>query len=197
MTRSTWPPFNLPAPETHLIALGALSLLYNRMEMSLWVFFRRYIENERARNYLFEHLHNQARVDMIFALSEDEPSEDFKEALKHGLDCFNICTENRNFAMHAFSDEEHEAEKFALLKRLRNEPGVLGRYNVPLADVRATAEACHHTGDYFFGLNAWLEERDQAGAHGPSLAALHRPLPERPQMPRKLTLSRRLGAFQG
>ena len=188
MFDSTWPPEDMPASPDYLVALGALSLFYNEMEMALWTFFKTYIANERVRNFLFEELHNRNRVDLIKALLDDEPNPAFRAEAEHGLKCFDRITENRNVMLHSFAFA-YENEPM-LAKRNRSKSGLLSAYSVPLEVVQANALAASNTKWFFFGLSKYRE--DALGWIADDIEPQPVP-PSRPLPPNTLSLFRPLG----
>lgn len=182
MFEGQWPPEQLPATEEYLVAVGTFSLFFNEAEMALWVFFRAYIDNADARNYLFEALHNRARVDLIKLFVEKSDDDAFRAHALAGLSAFELVCENRNVILHAFPFEYHDTES-RLVKRRKNDPGNMAVFHAPLEDVRANAMAANHVHWFFFGLSHYLEKKQEqtAGYSPPELP----PLPPRP---RKLSL---------
>lgn len=163
-------------------------LVFNELEMSLWSFFRRYIPQETARDYLFAALNNSARLKLIRAYLETEEDASFLTAATEALLRFDICCENRNFIAHAMPHETPMTKKFSFIKRLPKEPGFLGFYDIPISDIRAAAKSMSECEEYIIGLLADQQLKEAGDPHAPE------GLPPPPPKPRKLTLSRRPAA---
>lgn len=183
----------MPGGEAYLSALGAFSIHYNEAEMALWTFFQIFIENPSARSFLFHHLHNRHRVDLIRIFAGDGEDDGLHQSIEYGLNCFDRICENRNILLHAFADnaEESDPAKIRLLKRSTTKPGQMNRYDAPIEVVRKNAVAAENAKWFFFGLHHYVSERRALGRPiliGDALPAL----PPRPPIPDKLSLSRPL-----
>lgn len=188
-----WPP-PMPGPPDYLTAIGAFSLIFNEAEMALWSFFKWHFANEKVRDGLFEKLNNRDRVDLIRSLFEAEEDEPFMEAMNHGLTCFDIICDNRNIIMHAFPYDDDLTETPRLLKRKRNQPGMMSTFHVPVEDVQQSAVAAYNTKWLFFGLASYLTERAEFLA---TYKGRHPWLPPLPPKPRTLSLYRPPEAPEG
>ncbi|MDP1641053.1 MAG: hypothetical protein Q8L59_02595 [Phenylobacterium sp.] len=153
--------------------------------MSLWAFFRRYIPQETARDYLFAALNNSARLNLIRSYLKTEADAAFVAAANEALLRFDICCENRNFIAHAMPHETPMTKKFSFLKRLPKEPGLLGFYDIPISDVREAAKSISECEEYIIGLLADQRLKEDGAPNAPA------GLPPPPPKPRKLSLYRR------
>jgi len=100
---SEWPPeqYRL-APNDYLAALGQLTFVYNMLESMMRNIFIKYLPfAEDYARMLFHKLNNRDRIDLLSAfVKENEKDNDVSEAILYCINCFDICTENRNILMH-------------------------------------------------------------------------------------------------
>jgi hypothetical protein len=188
-------------------AIGQITLAYNNLESYLDLIFQACMPTEKSfSERLFHKLNNRDRIDLLLAVirsSRFHPQA--KDRLNHLLQCYAICTENRNILSHATSEEAY-AGVFHLSKRSANDPAVTNRFKIPLADLRLVAEQIHEISEYMTQLLFWLMVR--SGLPGsyksslliPPLEKITRPnlrrvlqavpeiatLPEKPPKPRRL-----------
>jgi hypothetical protein len=189
-------------------ALGQITLSYNHLESMLALIFQDCMPMEEdSANQLFHKLNNRDRIDLLVAIIR---SSDFhskaKDALNHLFRCYDICTENRNILLHATHDESY-AGVLHISKKSSNNPAVVNRFKIPLADLRLVAEQMSVLSDYIFHLLFWLKIRGtlpkkyKSSLRMPPLKKIPYPklrrvlravpeistLPEKPPKPRKLT----------
>lgn len=163
-------------------AIGANVQHYNSLENALTGIFHEYLALPYdALNFLFETLHNRARVDLIKALLEArEPDADIRAAVLHCLKCFDICTENRNILIHATNRDQVEGERHLFTKSAPDKSGALILYWLSVDDIRRAADSTSAT--YNFLARLWLVA---AHREKPEMRELLR---DRPPLPRKLSL---------
>jgi len=100
-----------PRPPADLArVVGSIALLQTDLEGVLALVFDDLVNLPYgARGYLFDALHNRARVDLIQRLMEGAGLDARQEAaLLYALGCFDVCTENRNILLHAHYEEPYE-----------------------------------------------------------------------------------------
>ena len=139
-------------------------------------------------NELFEMLHNRARVDLMKSLLRRKGIErEEVEAFEHAFHCFDICSENRNFLLHATLVEIEDEGNFIFSKATGNSRGYSVAFRLDIADIAIATAAMRITDDYL--TRVWLEfserrRRRVGGARAPE------PLPRKPDPPSKLNLHR-------
>lgn len=141
-------------------AIGQITLAYNNLESYLDLIFQFCMPTDKDfSERLFHKLNNKDRIDLLVAVirsSHFHPQA--KDRLNHLLQCYGICTENRNILLHATSEEAY-AGVFHLSKRSANDPAVTNRFKIPLADLRLVAEQIHEISEYVIQLLFWLTVR--------------------------------------
>ena len=85
-------------------ALGVIVTYYNSLEYGLFLMFFHYLNDNHttAPQTIFARLNNQYRVDVVSRYAETiEKDEQVKDRVKHFLNGYNVCTDNRNFLAHS------------------------------------------------------------------------------------------------
>ena len=68
----------------------------------------------------FHRSNNRDRVDLLTAVvNKNEPDDGIRERVLWALQCFDICTANRNVLMHARSELEHRSSTMRLERQER------------------------------------------------------------------------------
>src|ERR1700722_11473201 len=102
--KQQWPPeqYRL-APNDYLAAFGQAALVYNFLEGMMSNVFEHYMPVGKAyARKLFSTMSNQDRmVLLIEVVKEAEKDDDTLEAILYCIDCFHICTDNRNILAHS------------------------------------------------------------------------------------------------
>ena len=176
------------APPAILEATGALIFKYNSLEFALYGVLGCFIP-EGAVPAIYYELHNTGRVNAIMALARERLSEPYIAALAHGIRAFAICTENRNLLAHAFAETHppiYQQEKITFVKAVSGKPGDLAEYWFGAAEIREAALGMDVATSYLYALvDALMDVLFGAGFGEPL------PLPDRPALPRTLSLHRR------
>lgn len=181
-------------PQEHVQAIGAFALFYNALELALHGFFEFYLfDTPKAMSLLYARLHNRDRVDLIKSLASEHPRQEMTEAIEYGMRCFDVCAENRNLILHGLHART-EPEHLTLAKGSKDRPGVLKEYRFSLAEIQEAALAISRTESYLYALYDVLLEDHDFRRSGAQPGASPPPLPDRPALPRKLSLSQLLEA---
>ena len=185
-----WPEgITLPGSNEHLIALGAFALWYNEFEMILYTFLRSHFTGENVAARMFASMHNRGRVDLIKLLAAGDADAEMRDAIEHSMKCFEICAENRNLVLHALPTrrlEEHVDGKLTVMKATASDPYRMYYYDFGLKELRAAAADVARSAQYAIDTVARLRFRN--------LGRKLPPWPEKPPLPRKLSLSQRRAA---
>jgi hypothetical protein len=106
------------APAAHLQALGQITLVFNYLEESIGgVFNETMPTNITFSERLYHKLNNRDRIDLLTAIIQESDKEtDIKDALLHLLNCYEICSGNRNILLHAIL-ESADADILNLSKK--------------------------------------------------------------------------------
>jgi hypothetical protein len=185
-TSDGWPQdIMLPGPTDHLIALGAFALWYNEFEMLLYSFLRSYFPGkDDGTAIMYASMSNRGRVDVIRSMARTETDASVLDAVEHAMKCFGVCAENRNLIVHALPTRGgNRGDVLTLLKRSTNDPLRLKYYDFKVEDVRQAAISTARAARFSIELIAWVRPRSSKGPP--------QPLPEKPPLPRKLSLSQR------
>lgn len=176
------------APPAILEATGALVFKYNSLEFALYGVLGCFIP-EGAVPAIYYELHNTGRVNAIMALARERMDEPYIAALAHGIRAFAICTENRNLLAHAFAEthsRSYQQEKITFVKAVSGKPGDLAEYWFGTAEIREAVFSMELTRSYLYALvDSFMDVLFGDGAGEPL------PLPDRPALPRTLSLHRR------
>jgi hypothetical protein len=141
-------------------AIGQITLAYNWLEEGLDYIFQicMPVEKEFSQR-LFHKMNNRDRIDLLSAIVKSSRFHaDAKDRLNYLIQCYDICTENRNILLHA-SFQEAYAGVLHLAKRSKNDPIKRNRFKIPLADLRRVAEEMHELYSFTLDLMVWLQFR--------------------------------------
>lgn len=197
--RDTWPaPEYHVGPRDHIHALGVAAATYNDLEFALLLLFNHYmaVEGELGLK-LFAALTNRTRLDFLSdAADAKEADPDALGCVKHFVRAFNICAENRNFLMHSTTQTRGALAALmpenvlTLSKHARDNPAVRNYAHLTRDEIRRIADEAYKF--YVFGFQIWLWMLWRSSKGTLRLSKLPWPptLPEKPPLPRKLTLSR-------
>jgi len=210
-TDEEWPEFHRRIGDAQQVhAFGQISLTYNYLEDVCSTIFDECLPTDPAfSTRLFNELNNRNRIGLLKAFVEaNEKESEPKAAIMHFINCYDICTENRNILMHSLL-QSADADIVAFSKRRSKPPFRENVFRLPLADLRATADEMAAVLDYGFALNAWLFRRNtpnyafrlpvpESTPTALQISAIPQvdwsqplppepgPLPEKPQKPRSL-----------
>jgi hypothetical protein len=141
-----------PADYAH--AVGVFALRYNALEHAVFAIFCKYAPgNYEAQARLYAALHNKQRRDLISDLTRTEDSIAASDAVAHAMECFNVCSENRNILLHAAPVPHlHGSEKFVMFKASTNKPQNITLYEFTVEQVRGAADSVLATEIYIWGI---------------------------------------------
>jgi hypothetical protein len=140
-----WPlPEHQLAPNNYLAALGQATFVYNMLESMMSSVFPSCapLEIEAART-LFHKLNNRDRVDLLTDfVTHNEKDKQVKSVILHYINCYDICTENRNILMHAiyFNPNLQPDQSPLLVKKAKNDYKREIHFDVPLQELRNVAD---------------------------------------------------------
>jgi len=187
-----------------------MAMAYNYLEEMMQAVFQSCMSmDSEYSERLFHKLNNRDRIDMLSAaIKSSRFHRDAKERLSYLLQCYDICTENRNILMHA-AFRETFADMLHLGKRSSNNPKVENAFRISLAELRRIAEEICEQTSYATDLYYWVSVRKvfppsyRNSLKTPPLSKLSAypnlvrilqgvpdfgtTLPERPRKPHKLT----------
>jgi hypothetical protein len=178
-----WPPKqDRLAPNDYLAALGQLTFVYNLLESMMRNIFQFCAPLEKDfASKLFDKLNNSDRNDLLSAfVNKNEKEEQVREAVLFCVNCYAICTANRNILMHSiyFNPNPNPRDSTMLVKRASNAQRDV-HFDVPLRDLRRIADETAETFRYALNLFAFIAGRD--------LFSARNTLPHRPPKPIALT----------
>jgi hypothetical protein len=103
----------LPGPKDDLLALGVVSLNYGYLENIFRIIFAFVTQLSEAQvRAIFERLNNKARQDVLDQLLGARPiPPELKDLVRHFLDGFVICADNRHAIMHSHHGGLHLGER--------------------------------------------------------------------------------------
>ena len=174
----------------HLHALGAIAAMYNLLEDQLWWLLRDYLcVNETVAAHTFISMSNNTRLDIARrAVKEIETDSDAIAGYLHFLIGYDICAENRNYLMHSTADQNFEdIEIYNFLKRSRRNPLEYVDYPIRVGDLREVADVTQTYWLYGSALRTWFRKSRDAQPQDRD-ASWPSTLPEKPLLPRKLSL---------
>jgi hypothetical protein len=188
-------------------AIGQVTLAYNHLESYLGLIFRLCMPTDVSfSERLFYKMNNRDRIDLLAGIIRSSRFHNqAKDRLNYLLQCYNICTENRNILMHATAEEAY-AGVLHISKRSSNDPMTSNRFQIPLAELRMVADQMHTLSAYMMNLQFWLAIRNGLPTNYknslalppiekipfPKLRHLLRALPEIATLPEKPPKPRRL-----
>ena len=172
--------------DAQLHAMGQISLVYNEIEEWFSFLFEDLFPAERDfAAKLFHHSNNRDRVDLLTAVvDKNEPDDDIRDCVLWALQCFDICTANRNVLMHARSEHEHRSSTMRLSERHRNDPNRTKQYPLKLRNLREVADDMGALLDFMVHLHAHIH--DLRPPPNAILGPCPEPLPDKPPKPRRL-----------
>jgi hypothetical protein len=197
-----WPDaFNTIASAAQLQALGQITLMYNYLEEGIGNLFKKTMPtDETFSEKLYHKLNNRDRTDLLTAIiNKSDRDADIKEAILYLLDCYNICTGNRNILLHAIL-EGADADILSFSKKASRDPGRENQFRIPLADLRLVADQMSQAVLYAMRIYTTISAREAPrppatptkGFLGEAASNLHRvmkafeTLPDKPSKPRSL-----------
>lgn len=176
-------------------AYGVVAPAYNRLEDFLIFLFDIYFPNPWGVDngpgvVCARMLNNRQRVDLLKVFVQHEVcDQEIKARTLEALAVFEICTENRNILAHGRRDAAgFHADLFTIRKMASSNPLKEIYFDIPLSDLRDTANDMIVALDFFFSLCKFMLVY-QISIH--SLDDLPEgerqvSLPEKPRLPRKL-----------
>jgi hypothetical protein len=175
----------------HIHALGQITLLYNFLENFLFSLFAKYIPigNDAASNIYYS-INNRTRIVLLIELvKQREADATLIEYILFGINCYEICTENRNILLHSTTSKSDPVTLvMELRKRAAKDPLRDLFFEMPLPLIRQVADEMGETVSFISNLWYFLHLRGQGlGDEGQSGQPLS--LPNKPQKPHKLTPS--------
>jgi hypothetical protein len=172
--------------DAQLHAMGQISLVYNEIEDWFSFLFEQLFPTEpdfAAR--LFHRSNNKDRVDVLKAIvSKSEPDHDIRDRALWALECFDICTTNRNVLAHARSEYEHRSSTMRLVKKSRADHNRTNYYPLKLKQLRDIADEMGAVLDFMVHLHEHIH--DLRPPPNAILGPMPEPLPDKPPKPRRL-----------
>jgi len=184
-----WPNYYWALPEDQIHAIGVISLNHNRLER---IFREMFIYCTGETESIFHQLTNKKRIKKIEELLDCTSRPDYRQAVIDFLKAYDICTDNRNAIMHAFSPGSHTSrstgETGILLVKYDNKTGQPLHYPANRDLLRAVADEMNAWCSYGADINSRLRNLDafQAGGHDPATLPA---LPNKPDEPAKMDFS--------
>jgi hypothetical protein len=120
---SDWPTASaVAASAKHVHAMGTITLLYNDLEYAMSFLLDEYLEaGQEASEAIFYRLTNRERVDVLRELIRGKETDmAVQDLASHAVDCFDVCTENRNILMHLIHSWSEWNKKADLFAKKRN-----------------------------------------------------------------------------
>lgn len=183
-----WPAFQQQmASVPHVHAMGQISLQYNLLEAMFGTLFERTAPLKReAAQKLFHRSNNRDRIDLMKDFVQHrETEQDALEALIFSLNCFNICTENRNILLHVLADFAEENDDMVFSKAPRSNPFERIEFNLSVKELRLVAEQMADCFNYMWAIDKYLFYRDSPSEFRKMLRP--RALPVKPAKPNTLS----------
>lgn len=192
-------------------AFGQVGLAYNFLQDGRDYLFQTCMPTERGVSQrLFHILNNRERIELFAAVVKSSKFHpEAKDRLNYLIQCFDICTDNRNILLHAMSYESY-ADEIHFGKRSSNNPSTENRFKIQSTALRSVADEIHSLIGYQQELLVWIEFRKhfpskyRGSLKTPPLNEIRAPklkhvlravpgfgttLPVKPLKPRKLTPS--------
>lgn len=194
---TSWPRYHT-GPEAHMHALGVISVNYNLYENNLFgvfaypIVFRSRLMRFDACARLYGDLNTETRFKVMRSIFETEDDQDLRESVDHLIHHFGVCAEKRHLLLHSrietplgvLGDLFDDKETLSLVKGTKEDWSKLSSMQLSLPNLRAVADEMHDGNAYCYVLYCFLMGRDGSEPH----RVLSPTLPERPRIPRKLTI---------
>jgi hypothetical protein len=187
-----WPAENkrlASAAEVH--AFGYISLIFNYLESTAGHLFGHYLPmSVSVCDSIYHRLNNADRIFLLHQIiEENERDSAVKDAVSYYLNCYDICTENRNTLVHASIEVRDSPDMLPISKRSKAAKEIL--FHLSLGELRSVADQMGNVFDYGTRLLMWLFQRnnptdERAKLMGWSLPPTQPSLPDKPSKPRKL-----------
>ena len=133
----------------------------------------------------FHRSNNRDRVEMLKAIvTKNEHDHDIRDCVLWALQCFDICTNNRNVLVHARSEHQYRSSTMRLSKKHRTDPNRTSHYPLKLNDLREVADDMGALLDFMVHLHAHIH--DLRPPPNAILGPCPEPLPNKPPKPRRL-----------
>jgi hypothetical protein len=174
-------------------AFGQLSLAYNYLEDCMGLIFGRFLPiNLLEAEALYHRLNNFDRMSILTGLvTNSSESDEIKSHVLHLIECYDICTENRNILMHSIVFPKDGITR--LLKRARRDTARTVRFDVRTQDLQNLADTTMEILDGALKFDLWFVQgrfpqrpEDMARTMGWPEPPAPVPFPSRPPKPRKL-----------
>jgi len=156
MPDATWPSYRVGNPD-YIHALGVIASIYNLLEFRFRSLFSIYVQPTNFAYKLFHKTNNHDRQEFIReALDFSSHPEAIKDEVRHFLDAYRICTDNRNIFMHStvmfvfgpgdtacpeLSPPNEQPQGLAFQKSPRGDPFQINTYQVTIEQIREQADA--------------------------------------------------------
>ncbi|QIG95480.1 MULTISPECIES: hypothetical protein [unclassified Bradyrhizobium] len=174
-----WPTsFNRIASSAQLEALGQITLMFNYLEEGIGTIFKAVMPTDTDfSNRLYHKLNNRDRIDLLSAIAKTTCRDGVQEEIIYLLNCYEICTENRNILQHAILESADE-DIISLSKKATRDPNRQNEFRIPLTELRGVADDMAELFVYTMRLQAMIDARAD-----PSTTASLAASPDRPPKP--------------
>lgn len=151
---SKWPSYPV-GPQTHIHALGVVSINYNGLEIALSSLIREYLGAEdEVHAYIFQALNLHSQLELFRLCIEKEKDKAVRQRLLDFSHCFQTCAGNRNLLMHANLHASDTTEDLlGLAKRSRNKPHIYNDMQLSIKELRSVADDIHAL--FAWAANLW------------------------------------------
>lgn len=182
-----------PNLKEHMHALGVIAANYNDLEGHFYRLFYITQPQFEVGKLVFSKLNNANRMEVARKVAETQPQE-FRERYEHFLSGYGTATDNRNILMHSrahnASLSDITASHLTLAKSSKKAPDENNFVSLDLPELRSIADEMAEFAMFGWRLYYWRIAAFSSGKitweNGEVVTP---PLPDKPQLPRALTLS--------
>lgn len=193
----TWPSYRT-GPRDHMHALGVISVNFNLYENNLFVMFaypllERDLMRVAACERLYGDLNSETRLKAIRLAYDREADPKVRDCVDHLIQHFSVCAERRHLLMHSRLDRGSTiigdvfaayGDTLQLVKSTKEDWSKLVSMKLTLPHLRAIADEMQEGLQFTLNLYYYLRGRTGVEAY----RAVMPTLPQKPRIPRKLTL---------
>lgn len=176
--------YELLFPVEQLHAIGVITLSFSFAERELHLILWRYYNlNFKTGAELTFDMGNTTLIQKIrYVLEETETNEHLKEALLHGIECFDRCRKNRNRVAH-FTVRKSDFDEILIRPNRGKKPNVKV-HSASLPELRQAADSSFATWLYLGSLGMLINRRGRSKEDRATIGLSD--LPNRPSVPCEL-----------